>query len=235
MDTSPTSLFDSYEQDFEQIIASIRDKLDADSPTQPGEQRKAALRRVEMELDEADEMVAQMEIELQGMPQSIKPPYAQRAKSCKSALSSLKSRARSLHAAAQRASLLSSASDTAGSPFRDSSDELGDGAGARNGDRTRLLKGTQVLEDGSRRLVDAQRVALETEEQGADILTDLRRQREQIENSRNTLSTADRAIDRASGTLKRMIRRMYQQRVVTALIIAVLLILIGVILWEKLS
>ncbi|CDO76151.1 hypothetical protein BN946_scf185027.g14 [Trametes cinnabarina] len=81
MDTSPTSLFDSYEQDFSQIIQSIRDKLEGDgkdaqggasvlsasvlnlaecgkltAPSWAAEQRKAALRRVEMELDEADEM-----------------------------------------------------------------------------------------------------------------------------------------------------------------------------------
>ena len=82
MDQSPTSLFDSYESDFKQIIASIREKLDGDAKgEQTGtsrnppcslplssarcircvsgtEQRKAALRRVEMELDEADEMVS---------------------------------------------------------------------------------------------------------------------------------------------------------------------------------
>ena len=58
MDNSPTALFDSYEADFKQIIQSIRDKLDSDDAQgQGGEQRKAALRRVEMELDEADEMV----------------------------------------------------------------------------------------------------------------------------------------------------------------------------------
>lgn len=58
MDSSPTALFDSYEADFEQIVASIREKLDGDNSSQPAEQRKAALRRVEMELDEADEMVS---------------------------------------------------------------------------------------------------------------------------------------------------------------------------------
>ena len=57
MDNSPTALFDSYEQDFKQIIQSIRDKLEGDAKDAQGEQRKAALRRVEMELDEADEMV----------------------------------------------------------------------------------------------------------------------------------------------------------------------------------
>jgi vesicle transport through interaction with t-SNAREs protein 1 len=54
-------------------------------------------------------------------------------------------------------------------------------------DRTRLLAGTEVLEDGSRRLLDSQRIALETEAQGPDILRNLRGQREQIENSRDTV------------------------------------------------
>lgn len=81
MDSSPTSLFDSYSQDFEQIISSIRDKLEGEAGKNESggtfyilptilfhkyrmhaiqictEQRKASLRRVEMELDEADEMV----------------------------------------------------------------------------------------------------------------------------------------------------------------------------------
>jgi vesicle transport through interaction with t-SNAREs protein 1 len=73
MDSSPTALFDSYEQDFQQILQSIRQKLEGDGSDQRGgmtettrfpqyltslaEQKKAALRRVEMELDEADEMV----------------------------------------------------------------------------------------------------------------------------------------------------------------------------------
>ena len=77
MDASPASLFNSYEQDFQQILQSIRDKLEGDGTDQRGgrlwtpachpdlsslvllpEQKKATLRRVEMELDEADEMVS---------------------------------------------------------------------------------------------------------------------------------------------------------------------------------
>ena len=44
-----------------------------------------------------------------------------------------------------------------------------------------------MLEDGTRRLQESQRIALETEEQGADILRNLVGQREQIENARNTV------------------------------------------------
>jgi hypothetical protein len=75
MDQTPTSLFDSYEQDFRHIISSISDKLEGNGKNLVGgvccacfgpipashnpqlEQRKAALRRVEIELDEADDIV----------------------------------------------------------------------------------------------------------------------------------------------------------------------------------
>lgn len=227
MDSSPTSLFDSYEQDFQQILQSIRDKLEGDGSDQRGEKKKAALRRVEMELDEADEMVSQMEIEIQGIPQSIRPQYQSRIRASKADLARYKKLSREMHAQASRADLFS-ASRGGVDGLATSDEPYG------SSDRARLLTGTTVLEDGSRRLQESQRIALETEEQGADILRSLVGQREQIENARNTLQTADNSIDRASGTLKKMIRRMYQQRVVTAIIILVLVLLIGVIVWEKL-
>ncbi|KZT00907.1 vesicle transport v-snare protein vti1 [Laetiporus sulphureus 93-53] len=228
MDNSPTALFDSYEQDFQQIVSSIRDKVEGDARGEQPEQRKAALRRAEMELDEADEMVSQMEIEIQGIPQSIKPSYQARIKSSKAELQRYKKLAKDLHAQASRADLLGGgARDGMGAPLSD------DPYGATS-DRTRLLAGTTLLEDGSRRLQESHRIALETEEQGTDILRSLRVQREQIQNSRDTLQRADTSIDRASGTLKKMIRRMYQQRVVIGAIVVVLVLLILVILWAKL-
>ncbi|KAI0033865.1 vesicle transport v-SNARE protein N-terminus-domain-containing protein [Vararia minispora EC-137] len=220
----PTALFDSYEQDFQQIVASIRDKLDGDADAPSAEQKKAALRRVEMELDEADEMVSQMEIEIQGIPQSIRAQYQSRIKSAKAELARHKKASKDAHGALARADLLGR---RATSPYSSEN-------GGENDDRARLLAGTGLLEDGSRRLAESQRIALETEEQGADILRNLRGQREQIENARDTLRTADSSIDRASGTLKKMIRRMYQQRVVTAAIVVVLVLVIAIILWEKL-
>ena len=171
------------------------------------EQRKTALRRVEMELDEADEMVrtplsprcpilirnlnphnplsplpqvSQMEIELQGMPQSIKPQYQARIKSAKADLTRFKKLSKDLHGQLTRSDLMGG---VGGRPIGPSSADDPYGTG----DRTRLLAGTALLEDGTRRLQDSQRIALETEEQGADILSNLRRQREQIENTRDTV------------------------------------------------
>jgi len=223
MDQSPTALFDSYEQDFQSIMTQVRTKLDGDAAAARGEQRKAALRRIEMELDEADEMVSQMEIEIQGIPQALRPGYTNRIKTAKADLARAKKSAKDVHTQAGRAELLG----TRGSAMSPSDDPYD------ASDRTRLLQGTATLEDGSRRLQDSQRIALETEEVGADILRSLGRQREQIVNARETLNTADGSIARASGTLKGMIRRMYQQRVVTWAIIAVLILLILIIVYEK--
>jgi vesicle transport through interaction with t-SNAREs protein 1 len=85
-------------------------------------------------------------------------------------------------------------------------DPYGNFDNASTSDRTRLLAGTQSLADSTKRLQDSQRVALETEELGGDILRSLRVQREQIDHSRQMLGGAEGNVDRASNTLKGMIR-----------------------------
>ena len=121
-----------------------------------------------------------MEIELRGIPQSIRPQYQVRIKNAKTELSRSKKLSKEFHSQLSRSALLGG---VGGRPIGPS--EADDPYGTS--DRTRLLAGTSLLEDGTRRLQDSQRIALETEEQGADILSNLRRQREQIENSRDTV------------------------------------------------
>lgn len=120
-----------------------------------------------------------MEIEMQGIPQTIRPQYQARLRAAKADLSKYKKQSKELSARLTRSTLLSSTK-----PGYSSSD---DPYGASS-DRTRLLSGTALLEDGSKRLQESERIALETEAQGADILHNLRLQRETIENARNTVS-----------------------------------------------
>lgn len=70
-----------------------------------------------------------------------------------------------------------------------------------------MLSATDKLNDSSRRLEDSHRVALETEDLGQGILGNLRVQRDQITGTRDRLQQADHSIDKASGTLGKMIRR----------------------------
>ncbi|ORY34731.1 t-SNARE [Naematelia encephala] len=229
MDNSPTALFENYDEDFKQLVASLKGKLEGDVKTLKGEQKKAALKKVSEELDEAEEIIAQMEVELPSMPLSIRQTYTTRLRTSKEALDKVKKTLRDVRQESARSELLSGP----GYPNRDDpySDDPDPSAFSA---RTRLLQGTETLQDGSRRLENAQRIALETEDVGADILRNLRGQREQIEHTRDTLVQADSSIDRAAGTLKKMIFKMYQQKFVSAGIIAILVVLILIVLWSKL-
>lgn len=195
MDNTPTALFESYEADFKHMLEGVKEKLENAGT---GEQRKSALRRALIDIDEAEDMVSQMEVEIQGMPQSIRPQYTGRVKTCKAELSRWRGVARDVQQATHRDALLG------GSAALD--DPYGNFDNSATSDRTRLLAGTQSLADSTKRLQDSQRVALETEELGGDILRSLRVQREQIEHSRTMLNGAEGNVDRASTTLKGMIR-----------------------------
>lgn len=71
-------LFDSYSTDFTQLLSSIQTHLNKTLPSQStsSEARKSTLRRCEMELEEAEEILSQMDVEVQGFPQSVKSKYA---------------------------------------------------------------------------------------------------------------------------------------------------------------
>ncbi|KAJ3566263.1 hypothetical protein NP233_g7108 [Leucocoprinus birnbaumii] len=218
MDQTPTQLFESYEADFQLLLSSIKDKLEGSGKGLQGESRKASLRKVEIELDEADDIVSQLEIEIQGIPTSIRGQYTNRLKQTKAELSKYRKISKDSHTQAARTDLLGA------NRSRSSAGASDDPYGERN-DRTRLLAGTETLEDGTRRLNDSTRIALETETYGADILRGLRGQREQIENARDTLRSADANIDRSHGKIQTMMRQMYKQRVI--------LILIGVLFAQR--
>jgi vesicle transport through interaction with t-SNAREs protein 1 len=178
-----SQLFENYEQEYRTLSLSIANKINTVLPKQIGEPRKATTRAIERELEEADEILGQMELEIQRLPTSTKIQLSTRLRSSKADLEKLK---RDLKR------ILSRTNDVDANQFDQ---------------RQRLLAGTERLNEGTRRLEDAHRLALETEAVGISILGDLRAQREQIQHTRNTLHEADSHVDRAQRTLRSMTRR----------------------------
>ncbi|CAI2177267.1 14593_t:CDS:10 [Funneliformis geosporum] len=206
MNAGGSDLFESYEQDFSQVARSIEVIINSTIPSQSGEKRKTTIRTAEREIEEADEIIAQMEMELLNLPQSSRSRCQAKMRSYKGNLDKLK---RDLKRAGSRASgptdreeLLAGANGT-------------DLDSASLDQRARLLSGTELLADSSRRLQDSHKIALETETIGANVLEDIRRQRDQILHTRNTLMEADSYIDKAQRTLKGMARRRGGRRLVT--------------------
>ncbi|KAI9601322.1 hypothetical protein H4Q26_001138 [Puccinia striiformis f. sp. tritici PST-130] len=170
MDSIPgLELFSSYEQEFNDLVISIRNALNVEAKNSVGEQRKAVLRRVERDYEEAEEILSQMDVELQSLDRASSRPLILHIK-----------RIRFIEFNKRKTA-----------------------------QRERLLRSQQVLESSSNRLDSSHRIALETEIR-VRYLRDLRGQREQIENTRDTLREADGHLDKASNTLNKMIRREWK-------------------------
>lgn len=151
-----------------------------------------------MELEEADEIVSQMGIEVNSFPASLKSQYSAKLRGFRAELDSFQSQLRTSSQQARGGIR---------APALEDDLESGRSSYDTQAQRQRLLQGSATLDEGSQRLEDSHRLALETEDLGADILRDLRVQREQIEHSRDTLRHADSNIDRSSRTIGQMIRR----------------------------
>ncbi|KAK7085969.1 Vesicle transport through interaction with t-SNAREs 1A [Halocaridina rubra] len=87
-------------------------------------------------------------------------------------------------------------------------------AGLSTGEEQRqsLLDNTVTLERTSGRLTHGQKIALETEEIGAQILNDLSSQRQTIGRARERLRETDSDLDQSSRVLNTMLRRVLQNR-----------------------
>ncbi|WFD18091.1 t-SNARE VTI1 [Malassezia caprae] len=195
-------LFESYASDFAQLQKSIESRLAIDFSSVSNETRRSALRHADAEAEEAGELVSQMEIEVQAFPSSVRDRYTDELRALKTSLEKLQ---RDIRAKQQPASGLG-ASGLPLDEYHDNDPEMGQ----EDTQRQRLLKGSDILERGTQRLAESTRLALDTEDVGANILQDLRRQREQIEHSRDT------------------------QKLVTTGIIVVLVLLILLIIYSKL-
>ncbi|GJN87347.1 hypothetical protein Rhopal_000296-T1 [Rhodotorula paludigena] len=222
-----SSVFAEYETDLVQLLKGVEDKLKGEAVTLRGDQRKSLFRRIERELEEADEIIEQMELEAQTADVD-KAELQGKLRTHKATLARHKQDLKSLAAGADRDDLLS----VGGSSRADhTAIEMGradsPSFSQAQAQRSQLLSASDKLADGQRRLEESQRLALETEDVGAGILRDLRGQRDVLEHTRDTLYEADGSIDRASGTLRKMVRRAYQQRAVTYAIIALLVLLMN--------
>ncbi|KAI5478381.1 hypothetical protein MNV49_005130 [Pseudohyphozyma bogoriensis] len=218
------SNFESYASEWDQIKSSAQLKL-ADARSQVGEQKKATLRRITMELEEADEIIDQMEGEAKGKARQMII-----VRSAKKEVQGLRGEVEST--LSDRDALLSSSAAPAHSVYTIDVDES-DTYTHTAAQRTRLLNSTSLLKTTEGRLTNAQRLAAESEDIGGNVLETLRGQGAQLANARDELEDTDGSISRATGTLKKMIRQMYKTRVMIWSFIVVLVILIGLILWNK--
>lgn len=191
------------------------------------EERKRVLKAVENATDECLELLEQMSIEVQNIPSTERAPYNTKVRQYRAQVDQSKGRLKDFLDDQDRNELF-------GSRYTDNEAGVVDDE-THDAQRKKLLSNNASLERTSERLRDSQRIAIETESVGGNILNDLRAQREQILGSRNTLLAADNYVDRSVKTLKSMSRRLTANKFISYAIIAVLILLILLVLISNFS
>ncbi len=207
---SGTELFGSYEAEFKLVQADLTSKLDQ-IPDLSGEPRKAALSQAERALEEASELLDQMQLEKQNVPSTARTKLNQRLRNYTSDVDGYKRRLRTL---ADARSALFSGGRYRDNPAGGAGEAGGDFGGSGGGpsdvqleQRQQLLAGTDRLDRSTQRLKASQALANETEAIGASTLADLHRQRETIQHTTDILLESEGYVDRSVKTLRGMARR----------------------------
>ncbi|XP_027316402.1 vesicle transport through interaction with t-SNAREs homolog 1A isoform X4 [Anas acuta] len=141
-----SSDFESYEQDFAVLTADITGRI-GKVPKLLGDEKKQMVANVEKQLEEARELLEQMELEVREIPPQSRGMYSSRMRSYKQEMGKLEAdfkRSRIAYSDEVRNEL------------------LGDDGNSSENQRAHLLDNTERLERSSRRLEAGYQIAVET-------------------------------------------------------------------------
>ncbi|XP_070076624.1 vesicle transport through interaction with t-SNAREs homolog 1A isoform X2 [Equus przewalskii] len=186
-----SSDFEGYEQDFAVLTAEITGKI-ARVPRLPPDEKKQMVANVEKQLEEAKELLEQMDLEVREIPPQSRGMYSNRMRSYKQEMGKLETdfkRSRIAYSDEVRNEL------------------LGDDGNSSENQRAHLLDNTERLERSSRRLEAGYQIAVETEQIGQEMLENLSHDREKIQRARERLRETDANLGKSSRVLTGMLRR----------------------------
>ncbi|XP_071419793.1 vesicle transport through interaction with t-SNAREs homolog 1A isoform X2 [Pithys albifrons albifrons] len=199
--------FESYEQDFSVLSAEITARI-GKVPKLVGDEKKQMVANVEKQLEEARELLEQMELEVREIPPQSRGMYSSRMRSYKQEMGKLEAdfkRSRIAYSDEVRNEL------------------LGDDGNSSENQRAHLLDNTERLERSSRRLEAGYQIAVETEQIGQEMLENLSHDREKIQRARERLRETDANLGKSSRILTGMLRRIIQNRILIV-VLAVIII-----------
>ncbi|XP_053164100.1 vesicle transport through interaction with t-SNAREs homolog 1A isoform X5 [Hemicordylus capensis] len=186
-----SSDFEGYEQDFSVLTAEITNRI-GKVPKLLGDEKKQMVSNVEKQLEEARELLEQMELEVREIPPQSRGMYSSRMRSYKQEMEKLEAdfkRSRIAYSDEVRNEL------------------LGDDGNSSEIQRAHLLDNTERLERSSRRLEAGYQIAVETEQIGQEILENLSHDREKIQHARERVRETDANLGKSSRILTGMLQR----------------------------
>ncbi|XP_049614874.1 vesicle transport through interaction with t-SNAREs homolog 1A isoform X5 [Syngnathus scovelli] len=194
-----SSDFEAYEQDFGTVTAEVTNKIGR-IPKLSGEEKTQLVLNVDKQLEEVRELLEQMDLEVREIPVQSRAMYNSRLKSYKQEVEKLEKdfqkRSRIAYSDEVRNELLGDDASSSESQLIKLREE-----------RAHLLDNTERLERSSRRLEAGYQIAVETEQVGQEILSNLHTDREKIQRARERLRETDANLGKSSRILTGMLRR----------------------------
>eukprot|EP00743_Colponemidia_sp_Colp-15_P001566 GILK01001711.1.p1 GENE.GILK01001711.1~~GILK01001711.1.p1 ORF type:complete len:257 (+),score=51.03 GILK01001711.1:100-771(+) len=219
-----SEMFETYEEDYCAYSTAISRKI-SELPSQTREKGAILISEIEKDFSGADTSLKQMEMELRSLPPSVKASLQPKLQRFRGDVDSLRKDFKRV-----KTNFTSGTARDDLFAGRSTGEDFG---GASADHRARLLDTTDKLRSGADKLEAAKRTALETEALGADIMVDLRSQRDTISRARNNVRDVDDNLTKARKTLTNMARRVVTNKLILGFIIALLLFMIIIILYFK--
>ncbi|PIN14824.1 V-SNARE [Handroanthus impetiginosus] len=219
-----SAVFEGYENQYCELSANLSKKCSSASLLD-GEQKKQKVSEIKAGVDEADALIRKMDLEARGLQPNVKAVLLAKLREYKSDLNNLKNEVKristtNLNQAARDELLEAGLADT----FAVSANQ-----------RDRLMVSTDRLNTSSNRIRESRKLMLETEELGVSLLQDLHQQRQSLLHADNTLHGVDDNIGRSRKIITNISKRMNRNKWIIGGIITILVIVIAVILYFKLS
>eukprot|EP01112_Ceratiomyxa_fruticulosa_P007008 TRINITY_DN1803_c0_g2_i1.p1 TRINITY_DN1803_c0_g2~~TRINITY_DN1803_c0_g2_i1.p1 ORF type:complete len:221 (+),score=59.38 TRINITY_DN1803_c0_g2_i1:202-864(+) len=203
--------FDEYEREFVNITNIISRKI-KQLPNFAGERKKVAVREFERELEEAEQLLQQMENDANNNP-ALKARVSPKIKQYQADIVRFK---KELSKAMTQSSNAQNREDLFAGATNDTQIQYLD-------QRQNLLSGTERLNSTTDRLQNTHRVAEQSEQIGAGILGDLSTQRQQLLAANSRLDAVDDNVKRSRVILTGMARRVATNKLILGVIIILLM------------
>ncbi|TID21887.1 hypothetical protein CANINC_003371 [Pichia inconspicua] len=170
-----SDLFSGYETDFKLALADAQTKLEEVYGLNDENRRVELMKLIESLLDDCHDLLDSMILEVQQIATNQRSSFNTKIRSFRTDLDDLKKQLKNVMDDKDRRQLFGS-DETNSTNFTQ---------------RQKLLNTNASIERSTQRLNEATRTAIESESIGSSILNNLRSQRDQILNARETLSEAD--------------------------------------------
>ncbi|KAH8339018.1 hypothetical protein KR074_000742 [Drosophila pseudoananassae] len=199
------SLLDQYEQQYAALIAEITAHIGRLQQQSNSSDRHELCGKIDTSLPEAQELLEQMGLEVRELNPAQRTSFNGKLQVAQAEFKRLQAEYRQTRDK-QRAQANTFTTLDLGDSYEDVS--------ISTDQRQRLLDNSERIERTGNRLTEGYRVALETEQMGAQVLNDLHHQRETLQGARARLRETNAELGRASRTLNTMMLRALREKVV---------------------